>query len=281
MSVPDPNARPLVGDTDVTTIKSVRRVLEIFEFLDERRQAFTLRDVMDRFGYPSSSASVLLKSIRNLGYLEYDRETRTYMPTMRMSVKVNWVESALFGSGSILPAMQKLHDVTEETVSLGTQSDLLAQYVHQIPTRLGIPYPRIRQTTRHLARSGLGWLLLSPLPDLEIEQLFRRIDYTERETKGRICRSTAFREINQVRRRGYVFSKNTVVQGAGFIGMLLPSRGSRQLALGLNGPVQRLFEKEELILRTLRTVIGAADSLSGGTTREGHPALPDTGPVLP
>jgi len=39
-----------------------------------------------KLGYPVSSGAAMLKSLVSLGYLEYDRKTQTYLPTMRIAV---------------------------------------------------------------------------------------------------------------------------------------------------------------------------------------------------
>ena len=108
------------------TIKSAQRVCEIFEFFNEVQRPLMLKEIVSRFGYPASSCSVLLKSLVQLGFLEYDALHRTYLPTMRMSSLVEWVEKSRFGNGSVLSAMRRLHELTQETVSLGAQSDLHA-----------------------------------------------------------------------------------------------------------------------------------------------------------
>ncbi len=243
-------------------IKSAQRVCEIFEFFCEVRRPLSLKDVVERFGYPASSCSVLLKSLVVLGYIEYDAAHRSYFPTMRMSTMVDWVERARFGSGSVVAAMQRLHHMTSETVSLGAQSDLHAQYIYQIPGILPIPYPRLRQTVRPLAKSGLGWLLLSAMDDETIEHLIKRINYHEKRRSERVELSGILKAIDQIRKDRYVFSKHTVVPHAGMIGMLIPSApGSRQLALTVQGPVVRLEAKQRDILRELAAVTSAAGVL--------------------
>jgi IclR family transcriptional regulator, KDG regulon repressor len=243
-------------------IKSAQRVCEVFEFFQEARRPLALKDFVARLQYPPSSASVLLKSLVELGYLEYDLTHRAYFPTMRMTSMVGWVERARFGNGSVVAAMRRLQEATSETVSLGAQSDLLAQYVFQIPGVLPIPYPRLRQTVRPIEKSGLGWLLLSALPDDHIERLLKRINYRSRD-KNRITLGALMQQVNAVRSNGYVFSRHTVVQGAGLIGMLIRrgSQGARQLALSIHGPVTRLEKKKELILRELAAVTTAAGVL--------------------
>jgi IclR family KDG regulon transcriptional repressor len=245
------------------TIKSAQRVCEIFEFFNEVRRPLMLKDIVSRFGYPASSCSVLLKSLVQLGFLEYDALHRAYLPTMRMSTLVEWVEKSRFGNGSVLSAMRRLHELTQETVCLGAQSDLHAQFIYQIAGVLPFPYPRLRQTVRPMEKSGLGWLLLSTLPDEQIEHLLKRIHYGVKPEAHRIDLAGLMEEVNRIRRDGYVFSRHTVVAGAGMIGMLIPPRtpDSRQLAISVHGPVDRLDEKQRTILRELAAVTTAAGIL--------------------
>jgi IclR family KDG regulon transcriptional repressor len=244
-------------------IKSAQRVCEVFELFNEARRPLTLKEVVQRYSYPPSSCSVLLKSLVQLGFLEYDAEQRAYLPTMRMSSMVDWVEKARFGNGSVVSAMRRLHEITHETVSLGAQSDLHAQYVYQIPGVLPFPYPRLRQTVRPIEKSGLGWLLLSTQDDEQIQRLLKRIHYGVRSQARRITLPLLMAEITKIRRDGYVFSRHTVIQGAGMIGMLIPppTGTSRRLAIGVHGPVDRLEEKRRVILRELAAVTAAAGIL--------------------
>jgi len=234
-------------------VKSARRAFEILEHFDQERRPLALKDILDGLGYPASSGSALLKSLVALGYLDYDRDRRTYFPTMRIAALGAWVPDALFGDGALLNLMERLRAATGETVILATQSDLHAQYVHLLhsaePLQFSVP-PGAR---RPLAASGLGWCLLSAKSDEEIERLRRRIN-AEPGGEPALSREVLMSRVNEVRARGYAVSKHTVSQGAGVIGAPLP-RGAfgRVFALGVAGPVARLEMKEELILRELRT----------------------------
>lgn len=236
-------------------VKSARRVLEILEHFDRERRPLALKEVLDGLGYPTSSGSALLKSLVSLGYLDYDRERRSYFPTMRIAALGSWVHDALFGEGDLTALMGHLHRVTGETVILASQSDLHAQYVHVVhsaePLQFSVP-PGAR---RPLGASGMGWLLLSAKSDAQIERLRRRIN-AESEEALRLDRAALMERIQEVRARGYAFSKHTVSEGAGVIGALLP-RGphGRVHALGVGGPVSRLERKEAMIVAELRAGI--------------------------
>lgn len=232
-------------------VKSARRVFEILEHFDRQRRPLALKEILDSLGYPASSGSALLKSLVSLGYLDYDRERRTYFPTMRVAALGAWVHDSLFGDGALSGLMSRLHQVTGETVILATQSDLRAQYVHLIhsaePLQFSVP-PGAR---RPLAKSGMGWLLLSAKSDAEIERLRRRIN-AEDPVPGELSREALMATIDEVRARGYAFSKHTVSDGVGVIGALLPTGpNGRVYALGVAGPVARLERKEALILAEL------------------------------
>lgn len=238
------------------TIKTARRVFEILDFFDEVRRPVGLKELVERLDYPLSSASALLKSMVALGYLDYDRYSRTYMPTMRMAALGSWVQGALFGEGEVHELMRHMSEVTSETITLGTQSDLFAQYIHVVPSPLPIQFVLKPGDVRSVAASGLGWLLLSARSDDEIDQLLRRINLAEKNPARRISLPDLMEKIRAVRRDGYVVSRHTVVSGGGIIAMLLPARRhGRVLAIGVNGPVERLDARQDFIVGELRKAI--------------------------
>ena len=95
-------------------IKTARRLFEILEYFDEVQRPLSLKDVALRFGYPVSSASAILKSMVVLGYVDFDRYSRTYMPTMRIVQLGQWVQGALFGEHSVISLVNHLNKLTEE-----------------------------------------------------------------------------------------------------------------------------------------------------------------------
>jgi len=115
-------------------VKSAKRALEILEVFGRHKRPLALKEVLDELGYPTSSGSALMKSLVALGYLDYDRERRTYFPTMRITVLGAWVPGVLFGDGPLLETLEDLHRATGETIVLAVQSDLHAQYVHVLPS---------------------------------------------------------------------------------------------------------------------------------------------------
>ena len=250
----------------MSVIKTAARIFEVYELFNVQQRPLPLKTFVEALGYPPSSGSALMKSLVSLGYMEYDLKERVYFPTTRMNTMVEWIEKKWFDKGTVLSAMHRLHEVSSETISLAVQSDLHAQYVHQIATTLPLPYPRIRQTIRPLAESGLGWLMLSAWDEAMVRYLARRLNHAKRDSAQRIDIDALVEKIKAIQRAGYVFSKHTIVQGAGMIGMLIPPAsdpGERRFALCVQGPVERLEAKRDIILRELASVTHAIGALGG------------------
>ena len=90
-----------------------------------------------------------------------------------------------------------------------------------------------------MGRCGIGRLLLSALPDAEIDLIVRRINIAEPDARLDIAELMA--DIAEIRHRRHAFSRNLFAEGTGAIAVLAPDAPhGRRMALGLGGPVARL-----------------------------------------
>ena len=244
----------------MTPIKSAQRVFEVLELFQTQRSPLRLQDICNQLGYPASSASALLKSIVALGYLRYDKSARTYMPTMKIIDLGSWVQSAIFGDSSLMRAMQELSARFGETVTLAMQSDLHAQYVYLLPSRLPIWYLLPIGTLRTLTTSGGGLLMLAAKGNVEIRKIYKHIEF-HRLDPARPSLADVMEQVEECRRQGWFFSKHRIESGAGGISVLLedPPFG-RGYALGVHGPVERLEANEVEIVQALREAAKSVQS---------------------
>lgn len=239
-------------------VKSVGRIFDLLEHFEQTQAPQSLRDLALHFGWPISSTSSLLKSLVMRGYLDYDRFSRTYLPTMRMAVLGNWVTDVLLGGTSVLDTMQKLSDLTGETITLGAQSDLFAQHIHVIPSTYPVQVVLRPGEVRPLVHSGLGALLLSARDDEMIDLLLRRSNMEEPDKAKRMPLGRLMERVNEVRHQGYVHEANVFAEGAAILGVLVPeTRLSRVLAITAIGPIERIESKKALILQTIRSGLAA------------------------
>src|SRR3954454_16240233 len=157
-------------------IKTAKRIFEVLEYFEDVKRPISLKEVSTKCDYPTSSAAALLKSMVVLGYLFYDSYNRTYLPTMRIAQMGEWLNTGLFGDSAILALVDEVHQELDELVSISTQSDLHAQYIHSLQTSKRLRFEVKPGDVRPLAISGIGRTMLSGHTDVEIARLMRRIN---------------------------------------------------------------------------------------------------------
>ncbi|HJV84180.1 MAG TPA: helix-turn-helix domain-containing protein [Noviherbaspirillum sp.] len=239
-----------------SVVKSARRVLEIFEFFAGRQAPATVMEVSRELGYPQSSTSALMESLRSLGYLSYDRYSRQFNPTLRVAFMGNWVQESMYSDGNLFRLMVDLQQRSELTVILGLQNDIYVQYIHSIQSASPLRLFVRPGTLRPLARAAIGKMLLSTKSDKEIRALLTRINATEEVPENRIKFADLMKDIEGCRRDGYYISQGTVTHGAGVIAMLLPeSPGQPPMGLGIGAPMSRLLKKKQEVIDMLQEAL--------------------------
>ena len=91
-------------------IKSAERTLALFELFSREQRPFSVGRVSEALGMPQASASMLLRNLTELGYLEYDRSARTFSPSIRVALLGSWIDRRFSEAGSIgmrLDALQR------------------------------------------------------------------------------------------------------------------------------------------------------------------------------
>ena len=249
----DSSGRELAG-----VIKSAKRVLELFEYFAECRRPLSVTEVVRGLDYPQSSASALLKSLTKLGYLDYDRYERVYVPTLRVALFGGWVQDQLFSQTSLSHLIDNLRTATGgQTVILGMQNEIYVQYIHlaQSP-RKDIPTWYIKPgSLRPLCRSATGRILLSRKSDVEVQQLLWRIN-AEEEPLQRMQVGELLKELDKIRHDRYAFTQGTVNPNSGVIAVELPTPPSQPpMALGIGGELGIIRSEKEHYLDLLMTAV--------------------------
>lgn len=237
------------------TIKSVRRVFEILEYFDELAQPLSLHEIALHFRYPTSSTAAMLKSMMLLGYLNYSTADRTYIPTPRLGALGRWAHSAFLHQDFLIAAIERLKLRTGETAAIAVESDFYTQYLHVSFPDEPLQHRVSPGTLRPISASALGWALLSAHDDDIISLLWRRCNRAKGSRTPVIPWATLFQHVAEMRKNGYVVSHHSITLGVGGVAMLLPAQFfGRSLAVGISGPVWRLDEKMDLIIKEMRSV---------------------------
>ncbi|SLN71942.1 IclR family transcriptional regulator [Oceanibacterium hippocampi] len=234
--------------------RSIKRTLEVLEYFDAEHPSVSVKEISLALGYPQSSTSILLKSLGELGYLHYDKKSRTYRPSPRVALLGRSVAPYLFGEGSVMAAMEDVGQRTGELVNLATPAGIMIQYIHVIPATNPVRLHMHTGAVRPMIGSGMGHLFLAALPnaelDVEIERLMNLL------SEPAIGTQELMKEIRKIRRNGYVMATSTGTPGGGLVALRLPGLyGGAPLAIGIGGVANVIASNEERYIRILRDAV--------------------------
>lgn len=237
------------------TVKSARRVLEIFEYFAVTHAPVTLKELSTRLGYPLSSTSQLLKSLQALGYLRYDSATRTYRPTLRVMLLGSWVHDEIFGHGSVISLLEDLRRDFGLSVIVGMQQGFYVRYIVTLCTPTsGLP-PFSTGILRPICRAAVGKALLAGKSDKDIALLARGANAQEPDPARRVAVPDLLADLSLCRNRGWAESRGAVVPGRSVLAMALPSiPGQTDLAIGLGGAVEDIARQRPEVIQRLGEV---------------------------
>jgi DNA-binding IclR family transcriptional regulator len=243
---------------DLTLVKSAGRVLQILELFDEIQREARVSEIAERLGFPQSSTSVLLKSLVRLGYLDYDADSRTFLPSPRVALLGAWLDKGPVRDGSLVRMLEHLSERTGGTVILAARNAIFSQYVHVLQARTAMRFHVPPGTRRLVVWSATGTALLAESSETEIGPLVRRTNAEAPSDQAPIPVPAVLSNLARLRREGHFFSRGLVTPGAGSIAVPLPKRIDRKgrpLAVAVSGLLDELERREAEIAATIHDAI--------------------------
>lgn len=237
-------------------VKSAGRAFQILELFDVLRRKATLTEISELLQYPQSSTTMLLRSLVSLGYLNYDKDARTYITSSRVALLGKWASSMLVGDGWITNVMGRINDLTGQAVVLATRKGLMSQYIHVVQATAAVRLFVVQGTTRSLIRSGTGYALLAEVPDPEIVRIVMRVNAERGVNDEVIKHSEVIETIQTVRENGYALTARLVMPESGMLAMPLPMWLTNELgepaAIGIGAAASVILERKSEFLAILR-----------------------------
>lgn len=236
-----------------TPVKSALRVLELLEFFAEWRRPASVKEIAQSLGFPQSSTSVLLKSLKESGYFDHDPRTGMYAPNVRLSLATGWIEEQLYSEQSLLRMMERVLAETGHTVMIGTRQGVHVRYLHVLQATRAGSFQSKSGLLRPLFRSATGKILLTTLPERDIGRLLRQANAQEKEVAQHVGIEQALADRRQALVEGHAISWGTSVAGAAAVAVLLP--GSEPMTLSLGGPIEEIRSERDALLQVLHRAI--------------------------
>jgi hypothetical protein len=118
------------GPPATGSVKSAGRVLRILEFFDEIQRDARVAEIAERLSFPQSSTSILLNCLVDLGYMDYLPESRTFLPSPRVTLLGTWLDKGPVRNGSLIRMLEEISQKTGDTVIVAARNGIFSQYIH-------------------------------------------------------------------------------------------------------------------------------------------------------
>ncbi len=234
-------------------VKSALRVLDIFELLAHQPDGLSLSAISSELAIPKSSAHGLINTLLARGYLREGRQERTY----RLGARLFELGSGYMAGTDLLTdgqeVVREMARACDETVHLAILDGNEVLYVAKeegtntirMVSAVGKRFPA--------HGTGVGKMMLSALPDEELDRLYPSGRPMEPITPDTITDPATLRhELAEIRMRGYATDFEESTPGLSCIAApVFDSNNQVVAAISVSVPTVRFTAERQAELRTL------------------------------
>lgn len=219
---------------------AVERALAILEAVASRADGLTNAEISRKLHIPKSSASYILRTLENSGYLRRDSEAR-----YRVGVKVlSLSRSALSGldvRDLAMPLMRDLVDQTRLTCHLAILDGSSAVYIEKVDAPGFIKVDTWVGRRMLVHTTGVGKALAAYLPQARVQKILDAAGMEKRTPHSITTPVKYFKELEHVREQGYALDNEENSVGARcFAAPIFNQSNEIEASLGLSGTTQQV-----------------------------------------
>lgn len=207
-----PPAPPSSTINDVSPVKSAERTVKILETLAASPTRLTLSELQERMGYPRSSLHALVRTLRDLKWVETDESGSAFGVGPHALLSGT---AYLDRDPALRFAYETLEDLRSEigyTIHYARRDDAHVLYLASRESRNSVRLvSRVgRRLPAHV--TALGQALLSDLTEAEVDALLPA-KLTAVTPHTIVDRSELHAELDMVRKRGFAFESEQGTEG--------------------------------------------------------------------
>lgn len=241
------------------TSLTLSRSFQILECFERSRRPLRAADLQEEVSCPKSSLNVILKGMVELGYLHYDRRSRSYFPSLKVQFFGDWILSTVTRGPHLQRVARQLRNKVDETVVISVKvSNYLEVAVVETsskPISLQLPIG----TRFGLWNTAVGIAFLMSQSNTEIKRL-HQIDQRS-STEPPPALSEVMEHVAQGRAVGCAIAYGSVVPDLGALAAPLKLEASHPaIVLSVGGPIARVKEQEAYLADRLRSACHIQDN---------------------
>ncbi len=220
------------------SIAVLDKTFTILEVMARTGRPLTLAELAEECRAPKPTVFRILKSLRDLGYVEQPDKGGAYNLSERLSSLREYSRDEALRDKA-LPLMESLHTEFNETVNLGVLEGLYIRYAHVVETTQPLRWI-VKPGARDLFHTtALGRAIAAHLPTEQQARLVTKL-CAALPARGRAATRAALeKELAATRERGYAFEEQETVEGVACVATPLAPHGEPLAAISVSVPVHR------------------------------------------
>lgn len=220
------------------SIAVLDRAFSILEVLARTRRALSLAELAAEARLPKPTVHRILKSLRDLGYVEQNDRGGSYELTARLASLHEYSRDQAVRAKA-LPLMERLHGQFDETVNLGLLEGISIRYAHVIETTQPLRWIVKPGARDSFQTTALGRAIVAHLPGEQQARLVTKACAALPVRGRKAARSALEQELAATRSRGYALEEEETVAGVACIAISLGWFGEPLAAVSVSVPVHR------------------------------------------
>lgn len=239
------------------SVQSLERAFDLIERLSSSSGGMLLMELSAASGLHKSTVHRLLSTLAALGYVKKDEGSNKY----RLTLKLFELSGRVVDNMDVLeiakPYLEHLRNTAQEALHLVVRDGIDIVYVYKLDSKNSSirMFSRIGMR-RPMYCTAVGKSILATMTDEEVLKIWEKSDikrYTEHTV---VELGPLFRELEEIRRRGYAMDNEENELGVRCIGAVVRDyTGHGKAALSISAPIARMTDMriEQLAQELLKT----------------------------
>ncbi len=243
-------------------IPGLQRGLELLQLFNRDHRTMSQSNVANAMHMSRSTAFRLLYTLADLGFVERDRDGKTY----RLGSKVLTLGFEYLASLDVVdvarPYLEILRDDTGASSHLAVRDEREIIILSRVPTRHSLTSTAVLGGRRPAHATPMGRLLLCDLPEKAVRRLYRGITLRAFTDQTPTTLDALLAVLQKDRSRGYVVSRGSFELGGSSVAApVRNASGEITAAIEIAGP-NSAFNLDELDTRLKEKVCATALEIS-------------------
>ncbi|MEO6874360.1 MAG: IclR family transcriptional regulator [Opitutaceae bacterium] len=214
------------------SIAVLDKAFSVLEVLARTGRELSLAELAEEGRLPKPTLHRILRSLRDLGYVEQADRRGTYRLSGRLSSLREYARDGAVRTKAV-PLMARLQREFDETVNLGMLEGIFVRYVHVLETRQPLRWIVKPGARDHFHSTALGRAIVASLPEAQQDRLVTKA--TGRKTQ----RARLKADLAATRLRGYAVEEEETVTGVACVAISLAWMGEPLAAISVSVPLPR------------------------------------------